>query len=220
MEAGSTANGSGRLAADERRGEILAAARRLFSERGFEAVSAAEVAAEAGVARGLINHYFGTKRELYVEVVREMVRVPPPPVPDYVQGATPEDRLAEAIDGWVEMIWRNRETWLAALQTQGLGDPEVAAIFEEAREGASAWMIAVLGLGPVEEASPELLGVLRAYGGFAEAASVQWLVHRRLDRSQLTHLLVDAVPRLVGPVLDEISEKRNGARPRDKEKIR
>ena len=219
MEVGSTLNGGTRLAADERRGEILAAARKLFSERGFEAVSAAEVAAEAGVARGLINHYFGTKRELYVEVIREMVRVPPPPVPDYVAGTTPERRLGESIDGWLEMVWRNRETWIASLQAQGLGDPEIAAIFEQAREGATTRMIAVLGLGPVADASPELLGVLRAYGGLAEAATVQWLVHGRLTREQVAVLLNDAVPRLVGPVLSEISEQSNGAKPPTKETV-
>ena len=82
---------------DERRRQILAAARRLFSERGYSAVSTTEIAAEAGVARGLINHYFGTKRELYVEVVREMVRFRSQPVPEYVDGTTPQARL-ERVD--------------------------------------------------------------------------------------------------------------------------
>ena len=108
-----SSNGS-RLDADERRRQILAAARSLFNERHYGAVSVGDIATEAGVARGLVNHYFGTKRDLYVEVVREMVRVPPPPVPEYVQGTTPEQRLAESIDSWLEMVWRNRETWLAA----------------------------------------------------------------------------------------------------------
>lgn len=215
-----TINAGARLAADERRDQLLAAGRKLFSERGFEGVSAAEIAAEAGVARGLINHYFGTKRDLYVEVIREMVRVPPPPVPDYVQGTTPGQRLAESIDGWLEMVWRNRHTWIASLQAQGLGDPEIAAIFEEAREGASTRMVAVLGLGPIERAKPELLGLLRAYGGMAEAATVQWLVHQRITREQVAALLKDAVPRLVGPVLTDISQYSQGGRARQKEATR
>jgi AcrR family transcriptional regulator len=201
-----------RLAPDERRRQILAAARSLFNERHYGAVSTADIAAEAGIARGLINHYFGTKRDLYVEVVRQMVRVPPPPVPEYVQGTTPEERLAESIDDWLEMVWRNRETWLAALQAQGLGDPEIGAIFEEAREDAASRMIAVLGLGPTAEASPELRGVLRAYGGMAEAATVQWLQHGRFSREQVAALLNDSVPRLVGPALDQILQNGNGNR--------
>lgn len=202
-----------RLDGDERRRQILAAARSLFNERHYGAVSVGEIAVEAGVARGLINHYFGTKRDLYVEVVREMVRVPPPPVPEYVQGTTPTQRLAESIDAWLEMVWRNRETWLAALQAQGLGDPEIGAIFEEAREEAAARMIAVLGLGPIGEASPELRGVMRAYGGMAEAATVQWLEHGRFSREQVAALLNESVPRLVGPALDQILQNGNGTSP-------
>ena len=131
---------------------ILSAARRLFSERGFSAVSTTEIAAEAGVARGLINHYFGTKRELYVEVVREMVRFRSQPVPEYVNGATPQDRLDESIERWLEMVSRNREAWLAAVGAEGLGrDPEIEAVLDEAREEATARLIEVLGLGPAAD---------------------------------------------------------------------
>lgn len=63
-----------RLTHDERRAQILDCARRLFSERQYDAVSTIEVAREAGVTRGLLHHYFGTKRELYLEVVRTLLR--------------------------------------------------------------------------------------------------------------------------------------------------
>ena len=43
------------------RGALLAAARRLFAERGYEAVSAEEVVAAAGVTRGALYHHFGGK---------------------------------------------------------------------------------------------------------------------------------------------------------------
>ena len=208
-------NGS-RLEPDERRGQILAAARRLFNERHYGAVSADEIAAEAGVARGLINHYFGTKRDLYVEVVREMVRVPPPPVPEYVQGTTPEQRVAESIDAWLEMVWRNRETWLASMGGAGLGsEDEIGAIFEEAREDAAARMVAVLGLGPADETSPEVQALFRAYSGMAEAATVQWLKHGRLNRDQVAELLERTALSLAGEVLDGVLARGDAAKSRD-----
>jgi AcrR family transcriptional regulator len=43
------------------RGALLAAGRRLFAERGYEAVSAEEVVAAAGVTRGALYHHFGGK---------------------------------------------------------------------------------------------------------------------------------------------------------------
>lgn len=207
-----------RLEPDERRRQILAAARGLFNQRHYSAVSAEEVAAEAGVARGLINHYFGTKRDLYVEVVREMVRVPPPPVPEYVQGTSPEQRIAESIDNWLEVVWRNRETWLASMSGAGFGaEAEIGRIFEEAREEAAARTIAVLGLGPAEEASPEVRGVFRAYSGMAEAATVQWLQHGRLTREQVATMLNRVALSLAGEVLEQLSEQTTPPNPKEKD---
>ncbi len=195
------------------RQDILRAARRLFSERGYAAVSTTEIAAEAGVARGLLNHYFGTKRGLYVEVAREMLRVrPAQQVPEYVDGATPEARLGESIDRWLEMVARNRESWLAAVGAEGLGhDPEIDAVLDEAREGATVNLIEVLGLGPAADARPELHAVLRAYGGMAEAATREWLERDRLSREQLAAFLKAALPCLVGDAYEAIPKQPTGA---------
>jgi AcrR family transcriptional regulator len=191
---------------DERRTQILSAARRLFSERGYAAVSTTEIAAEAGVARGLLNHYFGTKRGLYLEVVREMLRMrPAQEVPEYIDGATPHERLSVSIDRWLEMVSRNRESWLAAVGAEGLGrDPEIEAVLDEAREGATANIIEVLGLGPAADAPPELHAVLRAYGGMAEAATREWLERERWTREQVASFLKAALPRLVDEAYEAI----------------
>jgi AcrR family transcriptional regulator len=47
-----------RLDPAERRGQILDAANGLFAERGYNEVSIEDVAKRAGVARGLVHHYF------------------------------------------------------------------------------------------------------------------------------------------------------------------
>lgn len=51
-------------------GRILAAAERLFSEAGFDAVSMNDIAAAAGVSKANIFHHFASKQALYIEVVR------------------------------------------------------------------------------------------------------------------------------------------------------
>jgi len=66
----------GRLApvggpADERRERILHAAQHLFAERGYEGTSAEAIAARAGVAKGLVFHYFGSKADLYLAAVAD-----------------------------------------------------------------------------------------------------------------------------------------------------
>ncbi|NTW39161.1 MAG: TetR/AcrR family transcriptional regulator [Cellulomonadaceae bacterium] len=56
-------------APDERRAEVLAAARALFAEQGVARTSISDVAARVGVTRGLVHHYVGTKDALVEEVL-------------------------------------------------------------------------------------------------------------------------------------------------------
>lgn len=49
---------------DERRKEILAAATRVFADRGYAATKVEDVALEAGVAKGTIYLYFGSRDEM------------------------------------------------------------------------------------------------------------------------------------------------------------
>jgi AcrR family transcriptional regulator len=57
---------------DAQRDRIVAAALALFGSRGFDAVTMAEVAEEAGVARATVFNHFGSKRAL-VEAIIEGV---------------------------------------------------------------------------------------------------------------------------------------------------
>jgi AcrR family transcriptional regulator len=197
-----------RLDHDERRRQILACARRLFSERTYDAVSTTDIANEAGVARGLLHHYFGTKRDLYLEVVRQLVRMPSNPVPLQAPGRGLEHVINESVDRWLIMLERNRGTWLAANAARGLGgrDPELEAILEEAREEAADRLIEALQTYEAATAPPALRAVIRAYSGFAEAASVEWLERGRLTRAQMQTLLVQTFLKLVHDVLPAIQE--------------
>jgi TetR/AcrR family transcriptional regulator, fatty acid metabolism regulator protein len=58
-----TASSRAAAAADKRR-QILDAAIRVFATRGFHACRVSDVADEAGVAYGLVYHYFGSKEEI------------------------------------------------------------------------------------------------------------------------------------------------------------
>jgi AcrR family transcriptional regulator len=53
------------------RTRILAAAERLFAERGFDHTSTARIAAEAGVPHGLIFYHFKTKMDLLLALIRD-----------------------------------------------------------------------------------------------------------------------------------------------------
>lgn len=58
---------------DQRRERILGAAQRLFAQRGYDGTTAEAIAAQAGVAKGLIFHHFGSKAALYLSAVADAI---------------------------------------------------------------------------------------------------------------------------------------------------
>src|SRR5690349_13558588 len=57
--------GSGRRNASDTRERILAAAFREFADKGLDGARVDEIAARAGVNKGMLYHYFGNKERLF-----------------------------------------------------------------------------------------------------------------------------------------------------------
>src|SRR5437667_4531330 len=55
----------------DRRAELLEAAVRVFAAKGFHASRVGDIAEEAGVAHGLLYHYFRSKEEVLETIFRE-----------------------------------------------------------------------------------------------------------------------------------------------------
>jgi TetR/AcrR family fatty acid metabolism transcriptional regulator len=58
-------------AQEEKRQQILEAAVRAFARKGYHACRVGEIAEEAGVAYGLVYHYFGSKEEVLQTIFRD-----------------------------------------------------------------------------------------------------------------------------------------------------
>ena len=197
-----------RLGPDERRAQILHAARELFARQSYASVSMEEIALAAGVRRGLVNHYFGGKRELFMEVVREMFGRFADAFPLGAAGdsdgepAGPiEDVVARHVRRWLDVVEGDAETWFAILAAEGFGrDPDVERLVDRAREATVKGIIDVLG----RPDSDELRVVLRAYSGLAEIVTREWLQRRRVDRAQAEALLATSLLALVHDVLPAV----------------
>ena len=90
---------------NDTRDEILAAARELFAEHGFERTTIRAVAGRAGVDPALVHHYFGTKDDLFDAAV-EM-----PVDPHQVLADMPSDptRLGPELVRRVLLLWDGTE---------------------------------------------------------------------------------------------------------------
>ncbi|GAA3090325.1 TetR/AcrR family transcriptional regulator [Streptomyces rectiviolaceus] len=189
-----------RMEPDARRAEILVVARRLFGANGYTAVSTSDIAAEAGVARALINHYFGGKRQLYLEVVRQMMVVPAS-VSESLPRTTPEERLSICVDRWLEVVERNREMWLSAIGLEALGnDPEIDRIMLEADEIATDRILEAAMMTDVTEGRVKLRAIIRSHSAMLKAASREWLVRGTLSRGDLHVILTRTVLHLLNTV--------------------
>ncbi|MBE2997136.1 TetR/AcrR family transcriptional regulator [Nocardiopsis sp. HNM0947] len=193
-----------RLEPDERRSEILAVARTLFGERTYSAVSVSEIAQQAGVVRGLINHYFGSKRELYLEVVRQMLIVPPS-VAENLPRTTTEERVSICVDRWLDVVERNREMWLSAIGSEAIGqDRDTEKILLEADEVATDHILQAAMMSDVVEGREKLRAMVRAYGSMLKAASREWLVRGALNRADLHVMLTTSVLHLLQTVFPAV----------------
>ncbi|WP_280230450.1 TetR/AcrR family transcriptional regulator [Nocardia cyriacigeorgica] len=195
-----------RLEPDERRAQILAQAIEMFGERPYAAVSTAELAQRAGVARGLINHYFGNKRDLYLAVVRRMVTLPR--VDDMIVPTGTERERVEASVSWLlDTISEHGSTWVKVTSHEGVGDdPEVQQILDQADDAAAERLLLMIGLADSAH-SASMRAMVRAYGGLVKVAGREWITRGTLSRDQVHGLLVDMLLTLVTESLPKVERR-------------
>ena len=64
-----------RVSADQRREEIVVAASEVFGARGFHKASLGEIAEKVGITHPGVLHHFGSKEQLFVEVLAHRERL-------------------------------------------------------------------------------------------------------------------------------------------------
>lgn len=186
---------SKRMDGYERREQIITCAMRLF-EKGYSEVSIGDIADAAGIARPLIHHYFGTKRDLYLEVVRRLSHIPAV-VPSGIRGETLDERIDASITRWLTVAWRHRNVWVSTIAIDAGGSADdVGRILREADQVAVDRMLDALGIhgdGPKEQ---KLRIHLLAFGALAKTASRLWLKEQSLTRDE-AHLLLTSTLRTI-----------------------
>jgi AcrR family transcriptional regulator len=179
-----------RLSTDARREQLVDLGVEIFSERPFDDVSIDDIAAAAGISKGLLYHYFPSKRDFYVAVVRHSA--------DEMQAITetdpslaPLDALADGLDRYLEYVEHHARGFATVLRA-GIGsDPEVAAIVDGVRAAMARRILADVADG--SSPPPAVRIAVRGWVGFAEAASLEWLERGELSRDELRDLLVRAL---------------------------
>jgi len=186
-----------RLSTDARREQLVALGIDIFSERPFDEVSIDDIAVAAGISKGLLYHYFPSKRDFYVAAVRcaagemEAVTEPDPEL-------APLERLGAALDRYLEYVETHARGYATVLRA-GIGsDPAVAGILEDVRRAMAARLLADVPGAGAGDPPPALRAAIRGWLGFVEAASLDWLDHGGLARGELRDLLVATLTGALG----------------------
>jgi len=161
------------LQAAETRQRLIEAAIKQFSEHNFEDVAVTDIVKTAGVAHGLLFHYFGNKRGIYLEAMRTAAQeldnalLVSPDLP-------PGEQIREMFAAHLAYL-STHEGLAPRLVLGGRGaDPEAWAFFEADRWHAIEWVARLLDLNPTR---PALRMMLRSGAGAIDEATVQWLDH-------------------------------------------
>jgi AcrR family transcriptional regulator len=162
-----------RLEPAQRREQILDAANALFSERAYDEVSIEDIASSAGVTRGLVHHYFGGRKEVYIALLERLgaqreERLRPP------VGRSPRARLADSVSRWLDWTEQNRTIWLATIaRGEDIADPDVRQVVADLVRRAIALLTRFHA--DIADDSPRLRYALECWTGLNRAATRRWL---------------------------------------------
>lgn len=183
-----------RLSPDARRAELLRAGERVFTESSYEDVSIEQIADAAGVSKNLLYHYFGGKRDLYLETIRaasnEMLARTEPDL-----RLPPIQRLRSSIDEHLAYVEEHAQGYVKLLRGAG-GDAEVLEIVAAARRRVVDRTIATLP--PAMTADPRLRIALHGWVAFIDEVSLEWVEHPTLPRVELREMLVHQFVAILG----------------------
>ena len=162
-----------RLDPGERRDQILDAANALFAERAYDEVSIEDIASSAGVTRGLVHHYFGGRKEVYIGLLERLGALReeqlPPPV-----GRSARARVADDVSRWLDWTEANRTVWLATIAPgEDIVDPDVRRVVADLVRRAVALVAARHA--DIAQDSPRLRFALECWTALNRSATRRWL---------------------------------------------
>ncbi|MFJ3419647.1 MULTISPECIES: TetR/AcrR family transcriptional regulator [unclassified Streptomyces] len=191
-----------RLSTEERREQLLTVGARLFSEDPYDDVWIEQVAEIAGVSRGLLYHYFPTKRDFFAAVVeRESERMLR--MTAAVPGVPAREQLAVALDTYLEYVHTHAHGYRAFHRADAAGDQTVRRVYQRALAAQERQILAALAadpeFGPTVGERPDTKLAVRGWLAFTTAVCLEWLRGPELSREQVRDLCARALLGVLSP---------------------
>ena len=181
-----------RLSPQQRRAQLIELGTEMLADRPLEQISVEDIADQAGVSRGLLFHYFASKQDFHLEIVREASRSMierTAPDPDL----EPFEILRDSIANYVDYVSEKRDTFISLLRGTASGDPQMREVFEQTRTTMADRTLVQLAQLDVD-VTPTIDLAVRGWIAFVEEATITWLRNPQITRYELIDLNVNALP--------------------------
>ena len=193
-----TATTRTRLSPDERREQLLGLGLQLFAGHTIEDISIDRLSEEAGVSRGLLYHYFGSKQGFHEAVIQraadDLVAQTAPP-----EGDDPIVKLLASLAAYVDYVIANHQGYRSLVLAAAGGNEALRAIYQRARAVMIDRTFETPGVEALLADTPLTRLVVRGWVAFVEDTVLGWCdAPDGVSRDELVQLVTDALPALVG----------------------
>lgn len=174
-----------RMDVDERRAQLLERGAELFTSYPYEELSMNKIAAEVGISKSLLYHYFPSKQAFFeatlsawAEELQERTAVDPdlPPV----------EQLTRSLDGFLAIVEENAIAYRNLMESAA-GVPEIRELIAEVRRVTAERILD--GLYP-DSAPPKARIAVSGWLWFMDGACLNWIEHHDVEREELRDLLL------------------------------
>ncbi len=183
-----------RKAPEDRRAELLRAAVAVIARRGFAAVTLRDVAAEAGVAHGLLRHYFRSRGDLLAAAFDLAAGEDAAQLP-----ASPPSPAAHLLDRCEPLPDQHYLLWIDAW-SEAPHSPELAAILRRHHSSCERAADGAIREGNARGlwSCPDPAGAATAFEAQLDGLAVQLYALHRIDREGYARLARSAAEGLLG----------------------
>ncbi len=183
-----------RLAPDDRRQALINSALKLFNTRPYDEVSVDDIAADAGMSRPLVYHYYGGKAGVFITALRQ---TGDDVVAAIAKAATndPENWLTAGLAAFFDHIQANPIGLTALLRHGSLAGGEDRQVLDQIRD--RILKLILFKLEPPND-SPVLQSVLSGWVAMVETMGRGWLRQGQPTRQELEMLLPELLRSVLG----------------------
>lgn len=126
---------------ERRRSQIIAAATKLFSEKGFYKTTIKDIAKEAGFSSGLIYLYVKQKEDVLILVLLDVVNSYAQEIPKAIAGLTdPLEKLLRMVETYCTVVDRHRAATVLAYRSTKSLSPDRRLLIQQ-RETETNYII-------------------------------------------------------------------------------